>query len=110
MSINNLLNEIKDESLNELKLEFDSLLKTAKTDNVQYIQNAAHQLEEALVYLEEGKLSIEDVETLLRKQLIHAQIEANKSAIEVQARIQKTALRLLSLSLVFIKEIGKRIL
>jgi hypothetical protein len=99
MDIDAVLGTIKSKSLKVIKDEFKDLLKQAKSDKSEFIRKSAEQLKQALIYRAEGKLTTEDVETLLRKQKKIAQIEANSSKIEVLSRIQKVTYRLLDIAI-----------
>jgi hypothetical protein len=99
MNIEEALDTIKSEPLKAMKDEFKDLLTAAKKDKSEFIKTSAEQLKQALIYRAEGKLSTEDVETLLRKQKKIAQIEANSSKIEVLSRIQKISYRLLDIAI-----------
>jgi hypothetical protein len=89
MDIDAVLGTIKSKSLKVIKDEFKDLLKQAKSDKSEFIRKSAEQLKQALIYRAEGKLTTEDVETLLRKQKKIAQIEA----------IQKVTYRLLDIAI-----------
>jgi hypothetical protein len=99
MDIDDALDTIKSESLKVIKDEFKALLAAAKKDKSDFIKKSAEQLKQALIYRAEGKLSTDDVETLLRKQKKIAQIEANNAKIELLSRIQKICYRLLDIAI-----------
>ena len=106
MELQAILDTIKSESLTLIKDEFKELINNAKNDKSEFIQKSAEQLKQALSDLAEGKLSKDDVTTLLKKQQKIAEIEANNAEIELRARIQKIIYRILDISLnTMIKEI-----
>lgn len=99
MDINDVLDTIKAESLKAIKDEFKDLIDTAKKDKSDFIKTSVEQVKQALVYRAEGKLSPDDVATLLRKQKKIAQIEANNSQIQLLSRIQKITYRILDIAI-----------
>jgi hypothetical protein len=99
MTIEEVLASIKSQSLKVVVDEFKDLLDTAKKDKSAFIKTSAEQLKQALIYLGEGKLSPQDVSTLLKKQKKIAQIEANDAQIQLLSRIQKVTYRLLDIAL-----------
>lgn len=99
MDIQDLLDAIKSESLKAIKAEFKDLLETAKNDKSDFIKKSAEQVKQALIYRAEGKLSADDVMTLLKKQKKIAQIEANNAKIQALARIQKITYRILDIAI-----------
>jgi hypothetical protein len=99
MDINQVLDTIKTESLKAIKDEFKALIDTAKKDKSDFIKQSVEQVKQALIYRAEGKLSIDDVATLLRKQKKIAQIEANTAQIQLLSRIQKTTYRILDIAI-----------
>ena len=68
MDINDVLDTIKAESLKAIKEEFKALIDTAKKDKSDFIKQSVAQVKQALIYRAEGKLSDDDVATLLKKQ------------------------------------------
>ena len=106
MQLDDVLDAIKGEGLKVIKDEFKDLLVAAKKDKSEFIRKSADQLRQALIYCGEGKLTKDDVDTLLRKQKKIAQIEANNSKIELLSRIQKITYRLLDIAIdVLVKRI-----
>lgn len=99
MDFQEALDTIKSESLKAIKDEFKDLLDTAKKDKSDFIKNSAEQVKRALIYRAEGKLSQDDVATLLKKQKKIAQIEANNAQIQTLARIQKITYRILDIAI-----------
>lgn len=99
MDTQELLDTIKSESIKAIKDEFKDLLDTAKKDKSDFIKKSAEQVEQALIYRAEGKLSQDDVATLLKKQKKIAQIEANNVQIQTLARIQKITYRILDIAI-----------
>ncbi len=99
MNVQELLDTIKDESLKVIKEEFRDLLETAIKDKSDFIKKSAEQVRNALIYRAEGKLSADDVLTLLKKQKKIAQIEANNARIQTLARIQKITYRILDIAI-----------
>ena len=99
MDVQELLDTIKSESLKAIKDEFKDLLDTAKKDKSDFIKKSAEQVKQALIYRAEGKLSQDDVVTLLKKQKKIAQIEANNAQIQTLARIQKIIYRILDIAI-----------
>lgn len=99
MDLQTLLDTIKSESLKTIKGEFKDLIDTALKEESDFIIKSAEQVMQALIYRAEGKLSVEDVTTLLKKQKKIAQIEANNAQIQLLARIQKITYRLLDIAI-----------
>lgn len=99
MDINDVLDTIKAESLKAIKEEFKVLIDTAKKDESDFIKQSVEQVKQALIYRAEGKLSADDVATLLRKQKKIAQIEANNAQIQLLSRIQKITYRILDIAI-----------
>lgn len=99
MNIDDTLNSIKDASMKEVKAEFRALFKQAMNDELDYIRQAAQQLDQALSYRRQGLINEDDVTTLLKKQKIIAQITANNAQIAVKIRIQKLIYRMLDIAI-----------
>ena len=99
MDTQELLDTIKSESLKAIKDEFKELLDTAKKDKSDFIKKSAEQIKQALIYRAEGKLSVDDVTTLLKKLKKIAQIEVNNAQIQTLARIQKITYRILDIAI-----------
>jgi phosphoribosyl-ATP pyrophosphohydrolase len=99
MSIQDILDSIKDESLKALKEEFKELLEVATKDKSDFIKQSANQVTHALSLQAQGKLGQDDVLTLLKKQKKIAQIEANVAEIQLLARIQKVTYRILDIAI-----------
>lgn len=99
MNIQDVLDSIKAQSLETIKTEFKDLLTTAQKDKSEFIRTSAAQVAQALIYVAEGKLTANDVATLLRKQKKIAQIEANNAQIQLLSKIQKIIYRLLDIAI-----------
>lgn len=99
MTIKEILDTIKDDSLKEIKNEFKSLFMEAKNDNDGFIKEAASQTEMMLSYRAQGLLAEEDVTTFFKKLKKMTQIHANSVEIAVKARIEKTVCRLFDIAL-----------
>jgi phosphoribosyl-ATP pyrophosphohydrolase len=99
MDIQELLDTIKPKALKAIKEEFKELLDAAKKDKSDFIKRSAEQVKQALIYRAEGKLSADDVATLLKKQKKMAQIEANNVQIQTLSRIQKISYRILDIAI-----------
>lgn len=99
MDVQELLDTVKSQALKAVKDEFKDLLDTARKDRSDFIKKAAEQVKQALIYRAEGKLSQDDVITLLKKQKKIAQIEANNAQIQLLARIQKITYRMLDIAI-----------
>lgn len=99
MDIKEALDTIKLEAMATIKDEFKDLIEQANNDASDFIKKSADQVKQALIYRAEGKLSDDDVATLLRKQKKIAQIEANSAQIELLSRIQKITYRILDIAI-----------
>ena len=60
-----------------------------------FVRECAEQLEQALRLQAQGRIGPEDVQTLLAKQRILAQLEAGRASIERRARIQQLCIDLI---------------
>jgi len=96
MNMDELLEGIQAET--SVKTEFRQLLESATKDSSKFIQESAEELTAALIHLSRNELSMEDVETLLKKQKTLAKLEASKAHIEMSAKIQKTTFRMLDIA------------
>ncbi|MBO1012043.1 hypothetical protein IPU70_00685 [Achromobacter sp. SD115] len=99
MDIQELLDSVKNKSLEAIIEEFKDLLETAKKEKSEFIKTSAEQVVQALIYRAEGKLAANDVLTLLKKQKQIAQIEANNARIQLLSRIQKVSYRILDIAI-----------
>ncbi|WLW64517.1 hypothetical protein RA224_14105 [Achromobacter aegrifaciens] len=99
MDIQELLDSVKNKSLETIIEEFKDLLETAKKEKSEFIKTSAEQVVQALIYRAEGKLAANDVLTLLKKQKQIAQIEANNARIQLLSRIQKVSYRILDIAI-----------
>jgi len=99
MDVQELLDTIKSESLKAIKDEFKDLQKKKKKDKSDFIKKSSEQVKQALIYRAEGKLSEDDVVTLLKKQKKIAQIEVNNAQIQTLSRSQKITYRILDIAI-----------
>jgi hypothetical protein len=97
-AIDDVLNGIKDDSVQAAKEQLQSLLQQAKTDSREFAQENAALLEKWLVQLGRGELSQEDFNALLDEQRAAAEQWVNTQAIAGQARARELTLTVLDIA------------
>jgi hypothetical protein len=97
-AIDDILNGIKDESVQAAKDELQSLLQQAKTDSSQFAQQNAANLEQWLVQLSQGQLSQDEFNALIAAQRSTAEQWVNTQAIAGQARARDLTLKVLDIA------------
>ena len=97
-AIDDVLNGIKDDSVQAAKQQLETLLQQAKADSRQFAQENAALLEKWLVQLRQGQLSQEDFNELIAEQRAEAEQWANTQAIAGQARARDLTLNVLDIA------------
>jgi hypothetical protein len=96
--IDNVLNGIKDESVQAAKNELQSLLQQAKSDSNQFAQENAADLEKWLLQLSKGELDQDEFEALIAAQRSKAEQWVNTQAIGGQTRARALTLKVLDIA------------
>ena len=97
-AIDDVLNGIKDDSVQAAKKQLQDLLQQAKADSSQFAQENAALLEKWLVQLGKGELSQEDFNALIEEQRAEAEQWVNTQAIAGQARARDLTLTVLDIA------------
>jgi len=96
--INEILDTIKDQSIEELKSEFKGLLKEASGDSLDFVKKSAASTVRWLSLKAEGLLTEEEVKSLLEARKKEALVFMNTQSIAARAKIQKLVCRLLDIA------------
>lgn len=97
--VEDVLNEIKEVSLQTVKEEFKQLLQDAFTDSSDFIKKTAERVATWTVLLGSGQLNRGQYERLLKDQKSLAEQHVNTVQIAVRSRVQKIAYRLLDIAI-----------
>jgi hypothetical protein len=97
-AIDDVLNGIKDDSVQAAKDELQSLLQQAKSDSSQFAQENAADLEKWLVQLSKGELDQDEFNALIAAQRSKAEQWVNTQAIGGQARARDLTLKVLDIA------------
>ena len=97
-SFDDLLNEIKDDSVQAAKSQLQSLLQQAKADSSAFAQKNAASLEEWIVELRDGDLDQDEFNELIEAQRAAAEQFVNTQAIGGQARARELTLTVLDIA------------
>ena len=97
-AIDDVLNGIKDDSVQAAKQQLQSLLQQAKADSSQFAQQNAADLELWLVQLSKGKLDHDEFNALVAAQRSKAEQWVNTQAIAGQARARDLTLTVLDIA------------
>jgi hypothetical protein len=95
----NILNQIKDNSVQEAKNEFQQLLSEAKGSSEQFIRGNSAMVEQWIVLLSNGEIDKEEFDDLIADQKLAAEQFVNTQAIGAQARTQRLTMQLLDLTI-----------
>jgi len=93
-----VLNEIKDDSVQAAKQQLQSLLQQAKADSSAFAQKNAASLEEWIVELREGDLDQDEFNELIAAQRAAAEQFVNTQAIQGQAHARELTLTVLDIA------------
>jgi hypothetical protein len=93
-----VLNEIKDDSVQAAKQQLQSLLQQAKADSSAFAQKNAASLEEWIVELRDGDLDQDEFNELIEAQRAAAEQFVNTQAIGGQARARELTLNVLDIA------------
>jgi hypothetical protein len=93
-----VLNEIKDDSVQAAKQQLQSLLQQAKADSSAFAQKNAASLEEWIVELRDGDLDQDEFNELIEAQRAAAEQFVNTQAIDGQARARELTLTVLDIA------------
>lgn len=93
-----VLNEIKDDSVQAAKQQLQSLLQQAKADSSAFAQKNAASLEEWIVELHDGDLDQDEFNELIEAQRAAAEQFVNTQAIQGQARARELTLTVLDIA------------
>jgi hypothetical protein len=97
-AIDDVLNGIKDDSVQAAKQQLQSLLQQAKTDSGEFAQQNAADLEQWLVELSQGKMTQAEFNALIAAQRATAEQWINTQAIAGQARARDLTLNVLDIA------------
>jgi hypothetical protein len=97
-AIDDVLNGIKDQSVQAAKDELQGLLQQAKADSSQFAQQNAAQLEQWLLQLSKGELNQDEFNALVAAQRSKAEQWVNTQAIGGQARARDLTLKVLDIA------------
>ncbi|HEX4629415.1 MAG TPA: hypothetical protein VH188_00485 [Chthoniobacterales bacterium] len=97
-AVDDVLNGIKDDSVQAAKAQLQSLLQQARTDSREFARENAALLEKWLVQLQQGELSQEEFNDLIDEQRAEAEQWANTQAIGGQARARDLTLDVLEIA------------
>ena len=97
-SFDDLLKEIKDDSVTAAKDQLQSLLQQAKADSSAFARRNAASLEEWIVELRNGDLDQEEFNELIAAQRAAAEQFVNSQAIAGQARARELTLTVLDIA------------
>src|SRR5205085_2686597 len=97
-AIDDVLNGIKDDSVQAAKQQLQSLLQQAKADSSQFAQQNAADLELWLVQLSKGELDQNEFNALVAAQRSKAEQWVNTQAIAGQARARDLTLTVLDIA------------
>ena len=97
-AIDDVLNGIKDDSVQAAKQQLQSLLQQAKADSSQFAHQNAADLELWLVQLSKGKLDHDEFNALVAAQRSKAEQWVNTQAIAGQARARDLTLTVLDIA------------
>jgi hypothetical protein len=95
----NILNQIKDNSVQEAKNEFQQLLSEAKGSSEQFIRDNSAMVKQWIVLLSNGEIDKEEFDDLIADQKLVAEQFVNTQAIGAQARTQRLTMQLLDLTI-----------
>jgi hypothetical protein len=95
----NILNQIKDNSVQEAKNEFQQLLSEAKGSSEQFIRDNSAMVKQWIVLLSNGEIDKEEFDDLIADQKLAAEQFVNTQAIGAQARTQRLTMQLLDLTI-----------
>ena len=97
-AFDDVLNEIKDDSVQAAKQQLQSLLQQAKADSSAFAQKNAASLEEWIVELRDGDLDQDEFNELIEAQRAAAEQFINTQAIDGQARARELTLTVLDIA------------
>lgn len=97
--IDDIIDSIKDKSLDEVKKEFKDLLANARKDSVDFLKEVAANTTRWLTMRAEGQLTESETRALFKSQKKLAQVFANGQTIRTKLKVQKVAYRLLDISI-----------
>ena len=95
----NILNQIKDNSVQEAKSEFQQLLSEAKGSSEQFIRDNSAMVKQWIVLLSNGEIDKEEFDDLIADQKLAAEQFVNTQAIGAQARTQRLTMQILDLTI-----------
>ena len=97
-SFDDVLDEIKDDSVQAAKDQLQSLLQQAKADSSAFARKSAAALEEWIVELRNGELDQDEFNELVEAQRAAAEQFVNTQAIAGQARARELTLTVLDIA------------
>ena len=97
-SFDDVLNGIKDESVQAAKTQLQNLLQQAKADSSAFAQENAAALERWIVELSAGTLDQDEFNELIAAQRAAAEQFVNTQAIQGQARARELTLNVLDIA------------
>jgi hypothetical protein len=95
----NILNQIKDNSVQEAKNEFQQLLSEAKGSSEQFIRDNSEMVKQWIVLLSNGEIDKEEFDDLIADQKLAAEQFVNTQEIGAQARTQRLTMQILDLTI-----------
>jgi hypothetical protein len=93
-----VLNEIKDDSITAAKTQLQSLLQQAKSDSSVFARENAASLERWIVDLRNGDLDQDEFNELIEAQRAAAEQFVNTQALQGQARARELTLTVLDIA------------
>ncbi|HEV2806678.1 MAG TPA: hypothetical protein VGW57_17265 [Chthoniobacterales bacterium] len=93
-----VLDEIKDDSVQAAKTQFQDLLQQAKADSSAFARKNAAALEEWIVELRNGDLDQDEFNELIAAQRAAAEQFVNTQALEGKARAKELTLTVLDIA------------
>jgi hypothetical protein len=97
-AFDDVLNEIKDDSVTAAKTQLQSLLQQAKADSSAFARENAAALERWIVDLRNGDLDQEEFNELIEAQRAAAEQFVNTQAIQGKARARELTLTVLDIA------------
>lgn len=97
-SFDDVLDEIKDESAQEIKAKLKSLLQQAKEDSRAFVRHNAAALQQWVVERSTGELDQDEFDQLVAAQEAAAEQFLNTQAIEAQVRTRELTVTVIGIA------------
>ena len=95
----NALNQLRDNSVQDAKSEFQQLLSEAKGSSQSFIRDNSARVEQWIVMLGNGEIDKEEFDDLIADQKLAAEQFVNTQAIGAQIHQKRLTLQLLDLTI-----------